>query len=286
VLLAAVLVVIAVPRLAADPAFALDLDAPSGVEGEAGATVRYDVTASLASDGIATEDGVLGWSVSLSCENGAIVTATTDGTVVDELFDEGFRFTELTAGPDNEGAVSAVVFSFREPVTLRPAGAAEILRLTVEASVPEPVGDACEPAVTRVFYVDGRQGSGDPVGNRVVYRGASYTAELGSVSTDVCPLPTGGLQMPGDCNQDGSLDISDAICLFGYLFLGAPTELPCGDGANTDVANILLLDHNGDSDLDIADGIGVVVYLFQGGAPPIAGMECLPIERCPDECVP
>src|SRR6185295_6019077 len=36
---------------------------------------------------------------------------------------------------------------------------------------------------------------------------------------------TGGLQRPADCNQDGNTDISDAVCLFGHLFLGSPARL-------------------------------------------------------------
>ena len=51
----------------------------------------------------------------------------------------------------------------------------------------------------------------------------------------------GGRQLPGDCNQDSRLDISDAVCLLGHLFLGSPPELPCGDGGVTDAANLELM---------------------------------------------
>ena len=48
-------------------------------------------------------------------------------------------------------------------------------------------------------------------------------------------------RVPGDCNESGSLDISDAICIFGTLFLGSPSRYPCGDGESSDPANVALL---------------------------------------------
>lgn len=35
-------------------------------------------------------------------------------------------------------------------------------------------------------------------------------------------------QVPGDCNQDGVLDIADGVCLLGNLFPGGPVALPVG----------------------------------------------------------
>ena len=87
---------------------------------------------------------------------------------------------------------------------------------------------------------------------------------------DECPdgftyPPAGGQQLPGDCNQDGTLDLSDGVCVLGYLFGGNPLELPCGDGTNSDPANTLLLDFNGDTRIDLSDGVAVLAFLFQGG---------------------
>jgi hypothetical protein len=61
----------------------------------------------------------------------------------------------------------------------------------------------------------------------------------------------------GDCNDDGLVDISDAIKIFGFLFLG---ELSCVCLEATNA--------NGDPSTDISDGIFVLSYLFSGGAPP------------------
>jgi uncharacterized repeat protein (TIGR03803 family) len=36
-----------------------------------------------------------------------------------------------------------------------------------------------------------------------------------------------GSQLPGDCNQDGEINIADAICLYGYLFIGTTATPHC-----------------------------------------------------------
>ena len=90
---------------------------------------------------------------------------------------------------------------------------------------------------------------------------------------------SGPLQRPSDCNQDGSVDISDAICLLGRLFQGG--ELPCGPFV-TDPGNVGLLDGNGDSRVDLSDAVRLLDFLFRGSAPPVLGLSCVPIEGCPD----
>ena len=64
-----------------------------------------------------------------------------------------------------------------------------------------------------------------------------------------------GRQRPGDASQDGSLDLSDAIWLLEYLFLGAGPALPCegGTAAGPGPGNLGLLDVNGDGGIDISD---------------------------------
>jgi hypothetical protein len=95
----------------------------------------------------------------------------------------------------------------------------------------------------------------------------------------------GARQRPGDCNQDGRLDLSDALCLFGFLFGGGSEDLPCGVGGAGDPANVVLLDWNRDRALDLSDGVSVLVFLFQGGRPHAAGRDCLEIRGCPEACV-
>jgi hypothetical protein len=107
----------------------------------------------------------------------------------------------------------------------------------------------------------------------------------------------GGTQIPGDCNQDGSLDISDAICLIGFLFLGAPVQLPCGDPGPPEPdgpsgqADIALMNWNGDAQIDLSDAIGALGALFLGRPPHVldvsgTGRSCVRILGCPSVCSP
>jgi hypothetical protein len=90
----------------------------------------------------------------------------------------------------------------------------------------------------------------------------------------------------GDVNQDGDVDLSDAIFLFDYLFL-AGRAIRCLDAADT----------NDDGTLapDISDGIYLLDWLFLGGTAPRAPgpkqcgydlpdladfMECGAYDRC------
>jgi hypothetical protein len=71
----------------------------------------------------------------------------------------------------------------------------------------------------------------------------------------------------GDSNQDRVADISDAIFVFEFLFLGGETPR-CLDAA----------DSNDDSAVDLSDGISLLTFLFLGGEPPAP-----PFEQCGDD---
>jgi len=79
-------------------------------------------------------------------------------------------------------------------------------------------------------------------------------------SIDTCDcrprLPTWWFRR-GDANDDASLDISDAVFVLSFLFLG--TETPtCMDAA----------DANDDGAVDVSDPVGVLAFMFSGGFPP------------------
>jgi hypothetical protein len=94
----------------------------------------------------------------------------------------------------------------------------------------------------------------------------------------------GGRQKPGDCNQDGGLDLSDAVCLLGHLFLGTVAVLPCGTTADVAGAGDLkLLDCNGSGKIDLSDAVCVLGSLFLGNQPPAA---CAGDEDCPCILIP
>ncbi len=99
-------------------------------------------------------------------------------------------------------------------------------------------------------------------------------------------LVTGGLQKPGDVNQDGKLDVSDPVGLLNHLFLGTLPKLPCGNGTTKDPANKALLDVNGDGRVDLSDAVWELNFLFRGGGRPKScetdACLCVRIEGCPD----
>jgi hypothetical protein len=104
---------------------------------------------------------------------------------------------------------------------------------------------------------------------------------------DEC-LPPGGLRLPGDATGDGRLDISDAVGILGFLFLGNPKQLPCGDGSRNDPANKALVDWQSDGRIDVSDAVATITFLFLGGerharAVPGAEKSCVRIEGCPDQ---
>jgi len=78
-------------------------------------------------------------------------------------------------------------------------------------------------------------------------------------------------RVPGDCNQDGTVDLSDAICILGVLFTGTPPLFPCGDGSPSHPGNVALIDWQPDGTVDLSDGIALLQFLFIGGnAHPLA----------------
>ena len=90
-------------------------------------------------------------------------------------------------------------------------------------------------------------------------------------------------QLPGDCNQDSKIDLSDPICLIQHLFLGR--ILPCeGTAQEPGAGNRALLDGNLDFRIDTSDVVFQLTYLFLGVLPHASGEDCVPMEGCPSLC--
>jgi hypothetical protein len=138
--------------------------------------------------------------------------------------------------------------------------------------------DTCDPSPR--IACDPSSGSVFAAGTHAVTCTATDAAG-NSASVSFTVTVECGRQLPGDCNPDGALDVSDAICLLGHLFLGVPARLPCGGGTLEEPGNRRLLDANGDRVVDIADAVSLLGYLFLGAPPPVSGTLCLPIARCP-----
>ena len=104
----------------------------------------------------------------------------------------------------------------------------------------------------------------------------------GSVLTEaVCPRNSDARFLRGDCNDDGTVDISDAIFSLRSLFLregasgeATSTRLPpgCDDAC----------DSNDDGAVDISDAIGTVFVLFVGGVVPLPGMTTCGVDPTDD----
>lgn len=78
------------------------------------------------------------------------------------------------------------------------------------------------------------------------------------------PRATAAGFVRGDVDANGSHELTDAISIFGYLFLGR-SGLGCLDAADTDDSGAV----------DITDGIYLLNYLFLGGPqPPAPFPEC------------
>ncbi len=82
----------------------------------------------------------------------------------------------------------------------------------------------------------------------------------GKNGVDMGALPSNGSPgstfIRGDANDDGALDVSDAVADLLYLFAGA--SAPCLDA----------LDANDSGAIDISDAVYVLSYLFAAGPPP------------------
>ncbi|MBN1442731.1 MAG: CotH kinase family protein, partial [Planctomycetes bacterium] len=94
----------------------------------------------------------------------------------------------------------------------------------------------------------------------------------------------GGRQRPSDSNQDGAVDLSDAISLLIRLFTDGSLALPCEGMSLQEGGNLLLLDASGDASVDVSDAIYLLNYLFLDGPPPSLGSDCIRIEGCPSAC--
>ena len=98
-------------------------------------------------------------------------------------------------------------------------------------------------------------------------------------------VPT-GRQRAGDSNQDGSVDISDAVHLLRRLFGALVASPPCDGATLEDGSNLVLLDLNGDQAVNVSDAVHFLDFLFNAGPEPAGGVRCTRFPGCPSICVP
>ena len=100
--------------------------------------------------------------------------------------------------------------------------------------------------------------------------------------------PMGKKRIANDCNRDKVVDLSDAVCLLSYLFLGKALDLDCGEEDTSNPAVLVLLDANGDGGVDLSDTILLLGHLFTGGSAPSNGGvgECRIFDGCESDACP
>lgn len=198
---------------------------PAGViAGRPGNRVLFTGTMFLTSSGIPDDDGPKGWTIGVKNEGVDIVDVTTVGTDAAALFDQSFfEVTEVIDPARNDGTqgfVSAVVISLIQNITLPPNTKRSVAVATYEATVGK------EESQALIAFVDALRGSGKPVENVITHLGRSRIPSLGERTL---AIRHGSARVPpysGDLNGDSREDMSDALYLLNFLFLGGPEPAP------------------------------------------------------------
>jgi hypothetical protein len=105
----------------------------------------------------------------------------------------------------------------------------------------------------------------------------------GSPGQDDGAGPVGGRQLPGDANQDGVLEVSDALAFLRQVLPGGGGAPPC-EGPVTGGGNLALLDMTGEGALGLTDALRLLNFIFQNGPAPALGTSCVRITGCGSAC--
>jgi hypothetical protein len=245
--------------------FALGFDGcPARLSGNPGDTVAFDAFVTLTTSNNETADGAQGWSLSVEVAGGTVDKVTLKGVtvstvycqdddgdpdtpcIVNDPFSQDLGAAEVFTKIANKGtfkddatrlgAISAVVLRSQEKMVLQPAGTAQILKLSIKATVP---AQGCAPV--SINFVDGFKSSvSQPVNNVVTFGGASVKPTFGSCSVQVCAVgPEFHLAIvepghlppaSGDAELTGTVTPGDTIVPVDVL-LSSVNLPPAGDGA-------------------------------------------------------
>ena len=173
-----------------------------------------------------------------------------------------FEYNNDDNSPGSSGlsegfAIAAAVFDFELPIAIPPNTDTEVVRFHFTIKPTAPI------VAAGVAFVDGAQGSGEPVHNSGAVSGQTFTPDLANsfvfVNAQVNVLPEVTLFRRGDSNADAVVDLSDAQTTINFLFLGGQPPA-CRDAA----------DANDDGELDVSDPLAILNHLFfsAGALPP------------------
>jgi hypothetical protein len=252
-----------------DASFAFD--APAVVRGVAGSALRVPVCAVLEPGSTAASE-VDGWSIALRARSDdaelalghapcdpACAAAQLDVAQASVLFSTIYLLDPAAeprsgplagSGPQGPSLAAATVLD-RTPDGRLPAREVHTMaRFWIDVVVPE------RPATIALEYVDGLCFVGRALENTLTVSMSTSLAAKRGAEIHIEPEAQRDF-VRSDANEDGRIDISDAIAVFSVLFLGAPPFV-CRDAA----------DANDDGGLDLSDGVFTLVYLFALGPPP------------------
>jgi len=160
-----------------------------------------------------------------------------------------------------DGFTVGCVYSFMGTETIQFASATELTTANYD-TVPRGLAGSSEDVTTTLSI---SAALGNPPVEIVVVVG-SGSAGVTGVDGTITLTPSVGGFVRADVNDDGLINLADAISLLEILFLGGVIQ--CGDAS----------DANDDELANIADAIYLLAYLFTGGdaPPPPFGGACGP----------
>jgi len=160
----------------------------------------------------------------------------------------GFDSTELTSGLNNEGAVTAIVLHLKKGTTLDPTGSnmlpasgpeqnpVIVCRFLVSCKNPGVETDSCD---LKLEYIDGLEGSGQPVDNKVTQLGQSVVPTFANQTITKTALPPPATpcdQVPDQQGLAFSAQIIDSPTYYdfaGGLITGLDPDQPAAGGTHT-----------------------------------------------------
>jgi hypothetical protein len=148
---------------------------------------------------------------------------------------------------------------------------------------PSQANNASEDAeISQIMTVTSQSESGEQINWQVISNGGSIDGvstnyllggtigqtATGSGGSDNFGLRHGFWQSitescecsPGDANNDGAVNVGDAVYIINYVFQGGPPPIP-----HTTCSG----DANGDCNTDVGDAVYIINYVFKNGPPPV-----------------
>ena len=217
-----------------------------------------------------------GFSLTATCQSGDnfCVRCRVGEVVPEQAVDGVLGASECTLPPFDQ-PIEVYSFQVTEPFSGRIAVSSESFDPTVAL-----FNDLCDETA----FNDNCGAGSDAACLNVDLKPGSYSivvssedqGAMGDFSLVVLPLTDDNVFSRGDGNGDGVLELTDAIIILNYLFLGGG-EPACLEAADSD----------NDASVSLTDGVLILTYLFRGGnAPALPGPPGVDSGCGPDTDIP